>query len=153
MNVKILGLVFLNFSGVLLLVSLIIGPLLIAKDMAKVAGVKSESKFLVVSQIEKFPNLSLTQKKNTYSISFTKQGPAQAYLGVLIVNNPTGTTQAYSIDRISGESQPFFGEDLDNRMIDISVPPAASVPISLFSDAESESESQTLEFRITAEGE
>ena len=57
MNVRILGLVFLNFSAVLLLSALIVGPLLIAKNMAKVAGVKSESKFLVVSQIQKFPNL------------------------------------------------------------------------------------------------
>src|SRR3989338_1223173 len=99
---------FVNISSVLLLVALIVGPLLIAKNMAKVAGVKSESKFLVVSQIEKFPNLALTQRENAYSISYTKQGSSQVYLGVLIINNPTGTTQAYSIGRISGDAQPFF---------------------------------------------
>ena len=153
MNVRILGLVFLNFSAVLLLSALIVGPLLIAKNMAKVAGVKSESKFLVVSQIEKFPNLNLTQRENTYSISFTKVGSEQAFLGVLIVNNPTATIQTYSIERISGDAQAFFGEDLGNQLTKITVPSHVSVPISLFSDSGSESETQTVEFTITAEGE
>src|SRR4030067_3474818 len=124
---------FVNISSVLLLVALIVGPLLIAKNMAKVAGVKSESKFLVVSQIEKFPNLNLTQRENAYSISFTKQGSSQAYIGVLIVNNPTDATQTYSIERISDEAQPFFGEDLGNQLTKISVPSQAYAPISLFS--------------------
>src|SRR3990172_10114480 len=123
---KFVLMMFVNISSALLLVVLIVGPLLIAKNMAKVAGVKSESKFLVVSQIEKFPNLALTQRDNAYSISYTKQGPAQAYIGVLIVNNPTETTQTYTIERISGEAQPFFGEDLENQMTRISVPSKAS---------------------------
>ncbi|OGD98089.1 hypothetical protein A2W45_02825 [Candidatus Curtissbacteria bacterium RIFCSPHIGHO2_12_41_11] len=142
---------FVNISSVLLLVALIVGPLLIAKNMAKVAGVKSESKYLIVSQIERFPNLSLVQKENTYSISFAKQGPSQAYIGVLIVNNPTETTQTYSIGRISGDAQPFFGENPDDQSTKVTVPSQASVPLSLFSDARSESENQTVEFRIQAE--
>src|SRR3972149_2548050 len=109
MNARFWGFVFLNFCAVLLLSALIVGPLLIARNMAKVAGVKSESRFLVVSQIEKFPNLNLTQRENTYSISFTKQGPSQAFLGVLIVNNPTGTTKTYNLEITSGEAKPFFG--------------------------------------------
>src|SRR3990167_8578441 len=99
MSVRFWGFVFLNFCAVLLLTALIAGPLLIAKSMAKVAGVKSESKFLVISQIEKFPNLNLAQRENMYSISYTKQGQSQAYIGVLIVNNPTETPQTYSIER------------------------------------------------------
>lgn len=142
----------LNLFAVLLLTFLISGPLLIAKNMAKVAGVKSESKFLVVSQVEKFPNLSLTQRENTYSISFTKVGSEQAFLGVLIVNNPTDTVQTYSLNEVTGQAQAFFGDDLGNQLTKISVPPATSVPISLFSDAESETESQTVEFKITAGG-
>ena len=138
--------IFVNISAVLVLTALIAGPLLIAKNMAKVAGVKSESKFLVVSQIEKFPNLALTQRDNAYSISYTKQGPAQAYIGVLIVNNPTETTQTYTIERISGEAQPFFGEDLGSQLTKISVPSQASVPISILSDTVSQT--QTVEFRI-----
>ena len=150
MSVRFWGFVFLNFSAVLLLTALVVGPLLIVRNMAKVAGVKSESKFLVVSQIEKFPNLALTQRENKYSISFTKQGPSQAYLGVLIINNPTGTTQAYSIERISGDTQPFFGENPDDQLTKITVPASASIALSLFSDAGSESESQTVEFKIHA---
>ena len=142
---------FVNISSVLLLVALIVGPLLIAKNMAKVAGVKSESRYLVVSQIEKFPNFALTQRDDTYSISYSKQGPSQAYIGVLIVNNPTETTQTYTIERISGEAQPFFGEDLGGQLTEISVPSTASVPISLFSDAQSESGTQTVDFKIEAD--
>ena len=137
-----------NFIAVILFISLVASPLYFAKNMAKVAGVKSESRYLVVSQIEKFPNLILAQRENTYSISYTKQGSQQAFLGVLIVNNPTEKTQTYSIERISGEAQPFFGEDLGNQLTKIPVPPAASVPISLFSDAGSETENQTVEFAI-----
>src|SRR3972149_1688188 len=151
MNVRFWGFVFLNFSAVLLLAALVVGPLLIVRNMAKVAGVKSESKFLVVSQIEKFPNLALTQRENTYSISFTKVGSEQAFLGILIVNNPAETTQTYSIERISGESQPFFGEDLGSQLTEISVPSTASVPISLFSGSEASTDSQTVEFSISSD--
>ena len=153
MNTRFWGFLFLNFCAVLLLTVLIVGPLFIAKNMAKVAGVKSESRFLVVSQIEKFPNLNLSQKENVYSISYTKQSPSQAYIGVLIVNNPTAVTQTYSIERISSQAQAFFGEDLGSQTTKISVPPVASVPISFISEAGLESESQTVEFKIIAEGE
>ena len=145
---KFVLMMFVNISSALLLVVLIVGPLLIAKNMAKVAGVKSESKFLVVSQIEKFPNLNLTQRDDAYSISYTKQGPSQAYLGILVINNPTDKTQTYSLNEVFGQAQVFFGEDLGNQPTKIPVPPSASVPISLFSDAGSETETQTVEFTI-----
>ena len=148
MSVRFWGFVFLNFCAVLLLSALIVGPLLVAKNMAKVAGVKSESKYLIVSQIEKFPNLVLTQRENTYSISYTKVGSEQAFLGILIVNNPTETTQIYSIERISGQAEAFFGEDLDNRVFEITVPSQVSVPVSLFSGSEPMDSSQTVEFKI-----
>ena len=148
MSVRFWGFVFLNFCAVILLSVLIVGPLLIAKNMAKVAGVRSESRYLVVSQIEKFPNLALTQRENAYSISYTKQGSSQVYLGVLIINNPTGTTQAYSIGRISGDAQPFFGENPDDQLTKVMVPASASIALSLFSDAGSETETQTVEFTI-----
>lgn len=151
MNARFWGFIFLNFCAVLLLTALIAGPLLIAKNMAKVAGVKSESRYLVVSQIEKFPNLSLSQRENIYSISFTKQGPSQAYIEVLIVNNPTDTTQVYSIERMSGEAQPFFGENSDDQSTKVTVPVGASVSLSLFSGAEQTTENQTLEFKIQAD--
>ena len=153
MNARFWGFVFLNFCAVLLLSALIVGPLLIARNMAKVAGVKSESRFLVVSQIEKFPNLNLTQRENAYSISFTKQGSSQAYIGVLIVNNPTDTTQTYSIEIISGDAQPFFGENPDDQLTKVAVPASASVALSLFSGSEASTDTQTVEFKITAENE
>ncbi|HLA03745.1 MAG TPA: hypothetical protein VJ065_00765 [Patescibacteria group bacterium] len=149
MNARFWGFVFLNFCAVLLLTALIAGPLLVAKNMAKVAGVKSESRYLVVSQIEKFPNLILSQKENVYSISYTKQSPAQAYIGVLIVNNPTATTQTYNLEIISGEAKPFFGENPDDQLTKIAVPASASVALSLFSSPEASSEAQTVEFRIS----
>ena len=140
-----------NFIAVILFISLVASPLYFAKNMAKVAGVKSESRYLVVSQIEKFPNFALTQRDDTYSISYSKQGPSQAYIGVLIVNNPTETTQTYNLEIISGEAKPFFGENPDDQSTKVTVPSQASVPLSLFSDARSESENQTVEFRIQAE--
>jgi len=124
----------LNFMAVILLISLIATPFFFAKDLAKVAGVKSASKFLVISQIEKFPNLTLSQEGNEYTISFTKQGPSQAFLDILIINNPTNTTQTYSLEVISGQSKLFFGEDLQNQTTQISLPSSASASISLLSD-------------------
>ena len=126
-------------------------PFFFAKDLAKVAGVKSASKFLVVSQIEKFPNLTLSQEGNQYTISFEKQGPSQAFLDILIINNPTGTTQTYSLKVISGQAKLFFGENLENQTTQISVPSSASVPISLFSSDGAESSGQIVRFMITAE--
>lgn len=140
----------LNFIAVFLLIGLIATPIYFAKNFAKVSGVKSESKYLVVSQIEKFPGMSLTQEGDRYSISFTKLGPSQAYLGILILNNPTSVAQTYSIEIKSGETQVFFGQDLENQPTQISVPSQTSIPISLISDTVSETEGQTVEFTITA---
>lgn len=141
----------LNFLAVVLLIGLIATPIYFAKNFAKVSGVKSESKYLVVSQIEKFPGMSLTQQGDQYTISFTKLGPSQAYLGVLILNNPTNENQTYSIEVQSGETQVFFGQDLDNQLIRISVPSQTSTPISLMS--EGEPQSQSVQFNITANSE
>ncbi len=137
-----------NFSGMVLLLSLLAAPFFFAHNFAKVAGVKSQSKFLLVSQIEKFPNLSLSQSADTYSITFQKQGPSQAFLGILIINNPTGQTQNYSLNVLSGNAALFFGEELLNQPISISVPSTASVPVSLFSSEEATPSSQTVEFRV-----
>src|SRR3989338_9179561 len=90
--------VALNFSAVVLLVALIATPIYFARNFAKVAGVKSESKYLIVSQIEKFPNMTFSQNGDNYQISFNKLGPSQAFLVILIVNNPTNSTQTYRLD-------------------------------------------------------
>ena len=135
----------LNFSAVVLLISLIATPIYFARNFAKVAGVKSESKYLIVSQIEKFPNMTFSQNGDNYQISFNKLGPSQAFLGILIVNNPTNSTKTYRLDS-TGSAKLFFGEDLKNQQSQISVPASASVPVSLYS--ESADLSQTIEFTI-----
>ena len=138
----------LNFLAVFLLISLIAAPIYFAKNFAKVAGVKSESKYLIVSQIDKFPNLKLTQSGDTYQISFTKLGESQAFLDVLILNNPTSESQTYSIDVTSGSAQVFFGHDIKNIQTKISVLSQTSVPMSLLSDETGSSATQSVEFAI-----
>lgn len=142
----------LNFLAVVLLISLIATPIYFAKNFAQVAGVKSSASYLVVSQVEKFPNLSFSQSADTYSITFQKQGPAQAFLAILILNNPTDTTQTYGLAQTSGQGKLFFGEDLENQLATISVPSSASVPISLFSSEEATASAQTVEFTIRING-
>lgn len=139
----------LNFLAIILLIGLIATPIYFAKNLTKVSGIKSESKYLVISQVEKFPGMVFAQSDNQYIINFTKLGPSQAYLGVLVVNNPTDHTQTYSLDP---SNTVFFGQDLDNRLTQISIPPKTSVPISLFSD-ESQDLEQQVEFTITASSE
>ena len=138
----------LNFMAVILLISLIATPFFFAKNFAKVAGVKSLSQFLVVSQIEKFPGMEFSQEANSYQISFNKQGPSQAFLGILIVNNPTDRTQSYSLMATSGQGRLFFGEDINNQLTSIAVPSLTSAPVSLFSPREASGESQIVEFRV-----
>lgn len=142
----------LNFLAVVLLIGLVATPMYFAKNFTKVSGVKTQSSFLIVSQIDKFPNLSLVQVGDRYTISYSKIGPSQAFLGVLILNNPTGETQKYTIEKITGEDTVFFGQDLDNQLTQISVPSATSVPISLLSETGS-SGNQSVEFAITANSE
>ena len=144
--------IILNFLAVVLLIVLIATPIYFARSVSKVAGVKSESDFLVVSQIEKFPNLTLEQEGDIYRIYFNKQGSVQAYLGVLIVNNPTGINRKYTIYEISGDALPFFGEDLHTTPISIVIPSKASVGISLYSIGDV-TENQSVQFKITAQGE
>ncbi|MBI3283125.1 hypothetical protein HYZ70_03575 [Candidatus Curtissbacteria bacterium] len=149
--------VILNFLAVVLLIGLVATPIYFAQNAASVAGVKSESKYLVVSQVEKFPGMTLSQQGDQYTVSFTKLGPSQAYLGVLIVNNPTNQTQNYSLQRLNltgnltgGLTSPtvFFGENLDDQKTQIAVPSGASVSASLFSNSGAEVEKQSVEFSI-----
>lgn len=150
MNVNKLTKITLNFLAVVLLVSLITTPIFFAKNAAKVAGVQNISPYLIVSQIEKFPNMTLSQNQDRYQIAYTKQAPSQAFLGILILNNPTDSTQTYQLQVISGQAKPFFGEDLQNQLTTISVPPTASIPISLLSSDGNPAQVQTVEFTIKA---
>lgn len=143
--------IVLNFLAIVLLASLIATPIYFAKNFAKVSGVKSESSYLIASQIEKFPNLSLTQEAEKYSITYSKLGPSQAFLGILILNNPTKETQTYWIEKIAGVGTIFFGQNLDNQLTQISLPTQTSIPVSLYSDEESTASTQTVEFTTNSE--
>src|SRR3989338_10139873 len=138
----------LNFSAVVLLTSLIAAPIYFARNAAQIAGVMSESKFLIVSQIEKFPNMTFSQNGDNYQISFNKLGPSQAFLGILIVNNPTNSTQTYKVEVTDGQAELFFGEDIGQREDQISLPSTASVPVSVYSGEEATAASQTVGFGI-----
>ena len=102
---------------------------------------------MVVSQVEKFPGMYLSQTGNRYEISFERQNPSQAYMAVLIVNNPTNKAKTYSLQASSGATTAFFGEDLDSLLTQINVPAGVSVPISLISQGDSAS-TQTIELSI-----
>lgn len=141
----------MNFLGVVLLFSLIATPIYFAKNFAKVAGVKSESKYLIISQIDKFPNLKLSQQGSTYQISFTKMGESQAFLDILILNNPTLDSQTYTIFKTSGSAQLFFGHNTDNIQTEIAVPSQTAVPLSLYS--QEGDLTQSIEFTITVNSE
>lgn len=138
----------LNFSAVMLLISLFASPIYFAKNFTQVAGIKSESPYLLVSQVGKFPGMTFTEADNSYSISFTKQAPSQAYLSILIINNPTNKAKTYSITNQSTENKLSFGGDLKDQQTKISVPPQSSVPISLLSQSTANSQSAT--FQIEA---
>lgn len=146
---KHLTTIIVNSLALLVLMSLVAAPIYVARNFAQVAGVKTESSYLLISQIEKFPGMALKQESNNYSISFTKQAQSQAYLSIFIINNSTNGTKTYTILNSSTENTAFFGESLNNREITISVPPQSSVPISLLS--QSPLDAQSASFQIQAE--
>lgn len=127
---KIVPLIAINILAVLSLVGLILAPIYFATHITKVAGVKSQSQFLIVSQVEKFPGMKLTQVGNIFEIEFEKYAQSQAFLSVLILNNPTNESKTYSLQTHTSPNKVFFGEDLINQPKTINVPSLASVPIS-----------------------
>lgn len=140
----------LNFSAIILLFALIVLPFYFARNFSQVAGVKSQSPYLVVSQVEKFPGMFFSQAGDRYEISFERQNPSQAYLSVIIVNNPTDETRTYSLQASNGATTVFFGQNIDNLISHINVPSGSSVPVSLISEGSSPS-TQTIEFTIDSE--
>src|SRR3989338_8243599 len=139
----------LNFSAIVILLALIASPFYFARRSSDLSGVRSETPFLVISQVEKFPGIFLSQTGDRYEISFERQNASQAYLSVLIVNNPTNVTKTYSLQASTGATSVFFGEDIDNPISIISVPPSTSVPVSLISQGDPAS-TQTIEITIQA---
>jgi len=127
-----------NFSAFLLLTALIAAPFYFAKKSTSVAGVKTEAAYLVISQIEKFPGMGFTQKDETYSLSLP--GTADAYVGILILTNPSKEAKTY---RLGSENNIFFGENLEDKLKSVTLPAGTSIPISLLSNRNRE-----IEFKI-----
>ena len=140
--------VTLNFSATALLLVLIATPIYFAKNFTQVAGVKSESQYLLVSQTEKFPGMTFSQSANNYTITFTKQAKSQAYLSVVIINNPTSQTKTYTIKNQSLENKLFFGENLISQQIKINIPSQSSAPISLLSQSPQDAQSVTFQIQV-----
>jgi len=138
----------LNFSAVLLLGALVATPIYFAQNISKVAGVKSQSPYLLVSQVEKFPQMVLTQTESEYSLSFTKQAQKQAYQSVFILNNPTNEAKTYQILNASEVNEAFFGEDITKIQTKITILAQASIPISIISM--NTDSSDTVAFRLEA---
>ncbi len=126
--------VFLNFTAILLLGALIATPIYFVKNFAKVAGVKNESAYLLISQVEKFPQMKLSQIGNVYTLSLTKQASKQAYQSVFILNNPTNETKTYQILNQSELNIAFFGENITKTQTKIVLPAKTSASISILSN-------------------
>lgn len=142
---------FLNFLAVFTLLLLLGIPFYFASSISKpasVAGAKSQSPYLIISQVDKFPNVKLSQEKEDYKITFTKISPSQAFTSLLLITNSTNRTQNYSIIKTSGDAEVFFGEDLENRQTSITAPSSVSIPLSVYSAKESSSSGQTVGFQI-----
>lgn len=137
----------INFFAVVLLISLIAAPIYFAKNFAQVAGVKSETPYLLVSQVEKFPGMFLSQQDTKYEISFTRQFEKQAFLSPIILTNPTNEAKTYNLNASSGSTKMFFSEDLQNAQEQIKLPAKSSIPISFLSEGDAPA-SQTIEFTI-----
>jgi len=120
-----------NMFVAISLVALLISPLYFAKNFSQVAGVKTQSRYLLISQTDRFPNMTFTQSSNTYQVSFTKQNQPQAFLGVFIITNPTQSPQKYTINTQSSQTKIFFGEDIDNLENSIILPSESTAPISI----------------------
>lgn len=130
MKRKILA-ILANTFAVFLLAALIIAPIYFANNFSQVAGVKTESKYLLISQVDKFPQMKFSQQATSYQLTFQKQGNSQAFLSVFILNNPTSKAQSYTISLNLGQASVFFGDDINNQQTTVTVPPSASVPISI----------------------
>lgn len=134
-----------NFSLVVILVVLIATPMYFAKNFTQVAGVKTQSQYLLVSQVEKFPNLKLNQESENYSVTWNKTASHLAFTGVFILNNPTKTPLSYKIETKNGSAEVFFGEDIENKLIEVLLPSSTSAPVSIYAPENV----QTAQFRIS----
>lgn len=148
MNPKNFAVPLANFTGIVILIVIIALPFLVANRIVKVAGLKTSVSYLISSQIQYFPNVSFSQEGQIYNLTYSKIAPSQFFKSLLILTNPTGSTQNYTLVTLNGQGQLFFGEDLDNQIIKIALPSGASTPISLFAIDLNNSQDAKLDFSI-----
>ena len=122
-----------NFLAVLVLLGIFASPFFIARNLTKVAGIKSTAPYLITSQIEKFPNVSFSQTGQVYSIAYSKLSQNQEFQELLILTNPASHAQKYQISKLSGTADVFLGTDSKAGVTHITLPAGSSVPVSLFS--------------------
>ena len=139
-----------NFLAILTLAVFFVTPIFFAKNFSKVAGVKNTTKYLIVSQIDKFPSMSLQQQNNIFEVSYVKIGKSQAYLSPITLVNPTNEAQTYILKVTSGSSDVFFGEDYNVLTKSITVPPQISTPISIFAN-DGQINEQVVQFTINVQ--
>lgn len=137
----------LNFTAVLVLLILVAAPIYFARNVSQVAGVKNSVNFAVISQVDKFANMSLNQENNIFEISFQKIGPSQAFLAPISLLNPTSSTKTYEIRVTSGSADVFFGENYEDTKTKISLPLGSSAPVSIFSN-DGQTNEQVVQFTI-----
>lgn len=139
----------LNFGATLLLLGIITSPFYIAKNLNQVAGVKSESLFLVTSQIDKFPLMKLEQSGNTYKISFEKIQSSQAFTQVLLLTNPTSQTKIYKVITKDDQDKVFFGENHKDLQDTVTAPSKITIPISILANSQNLVDSVEFEIQIS----
>lgn len=140
-----------NLVAVLVLMALLAAPFYFAGNVTKLSGVagqKTTAKFFVVSQISRFPDLTLEEHNDSYKITFKKIAKSQAFTGLMLITNPTGTTQKYTVEKKTGSATVFFGDDINSLITEISLPSSASVPISILSQGQ-DTNPQSVEFAIS----
>jgi len=153
MKPKHVYLVFINLIAVFVLLLLLGTPFYFASTISKpasIAGAKSQRPYMIISQVDKFPNVKLSQQEDNYKITFSKIAPSQAFTSLLLITNPTNRTQSYKIVKTAGDAEVFFGENLKNRQTSVLAPSSVSIPISVYSAKESSASSQTVDFQIEA---
>lgn len=142
-----------NFLVVLLLAGFLVAPFYFATKVAKpsqVAGVKTDKNYFLTSQIDKFPNLQYLQSGQSHKVSYSKLSASQAFLGVFILTNPSPRTVTYQISKIQGSADVFFGQDLNEKSVKITLPSSSSIPVSIHSTDSAKLEFETVEFTVTS---
>lgn len=147
MKARTLLFITANFLAVVVLAALFAGPFYFAKNFTKVAGIKTVTPYIITFQGENFPNLHFTESGGKYRITFSKIGPSQAFLKVLLLENPSNQGRLFTLQVFSGDAKVFFGDKIDDQKTKVYLKPQSTTPISLLS----QTQNQTVEFGVNSD--